>query len=575
MVHSRCFHQPRRSRPDHKHHGAVAARPILRRRSRPIRGADGQWRPQAVCAREGALPPATRGREPQLRRGWAAEGVPAHRPRRYRHRNRAGGSRVIDGTKGVRSTLLELNGKSFEAVVIGGGINGAASANRLAGAGYEVLLIDAGDFGSGSSSRSSRIMHCGLNYLAAAADATTIRSKISNVALAGQMMRERRRLRSVMGRRISPHTFYIPLRAGDPVAPWKYDLAFAVLNALSGWDSTLDYRRYRQDELGHIGITRYLGGGLTGLAAFTEYVFDWPERICVDHVLDAAAYGAMIRNYTELVAAHSGDGRWRVTLADRQGEAGTAEIDAKLLLNLAGPGSDLVHAACGLSDSRTVTPNKGCHIAVRLPEEFRGAGVISRNELGHLFLCVPWKNFHILGPTETPLKGFVRDPVAGEEDVASILDQANATLPSLGLTKSDVMFAWAGLRPATYDPGNPRGSWRRTIYEHLTRDNAPMVSVSWGRLADHSFTASDMLARARKYLGPRQRRARWSEQSVQDMPGSVEDILFRRTGVGWSADLGLSEAARAAAELQGGGSSAEKLVAGYIKMLAERFGYED
>lgn len=224
-------------------------------------------------------------------------------------------------------------------MVIGGGINGAASANRLAGAGYEVLLIDAGDFGSGSSSRSSRIMHCGLNYLAAAADATSIRSKTSNVVLAGQMMRERRRLRSVMGRRISPHTFYIPLLAGDPVASWKYDLAFAVLNALSGWDSTLDYRRYRQNELGHIGITRYFGGGLTGLAAFTEYVFDWPERICVDHAMDAAAYGAAIRNYTELVAAHSG--------------------------------SDLVNAACGLSDGRTVTPNKGCHIAVRLPEEFR------------------------------------------------------------------------------------------------------------------------------------------------------------------------------------------------------------
>lgn len=475
----------------------------------------------------------------------------------------------------MRSTLLELNGKSFEAVVIGGGINGAASANRLAGAGYDVLLIDSGDFGSGSSSRSSRIMHCGLNYLAAAADATTIRSKISNVALAGQMMRERRRLRSVMRRRISPHTFYIPLRAGDPVALWKYDLAFATLNALSGWDSTLDYRRYRQNELGDIGITRYFGDGLTGLAAFTEYVFDWPERICVDYSLDAAAHGAMIRNYTQLVEAHSAGGRWRLTLADGRGETGTAKVDVKLLLNLAGPGSDLVNAACGFSDSRTVMPNKGCHIAVRLPEQFRSAGVISRNELGHLFLCVPWKNFHILGPTETPLKGFVREPVADEKDVTSILDQANVTLPRLGLTKRDVMFAWAGLRPATYDLGNPRGSWRRTIYDHLTRDNAPMVSVSWGRLADHSFTAADMLARARKYLGPRQSRARLSAQSGQDMPGSVEDILFRRTGAGWSADLGLSEAARAAAELQGGGKSSEELVTGYIKMLAERFGYED
>lgn len=491
----------------------------------------------------------------------------------------------------MRPALSDLHGRSYDVVVVGGGINGTATAHRLSAAGYDVLLIDRADFGSGSSGRSSRIMHCGLNYLAAALDARGLRAKLSNVALARKMMRERARLLASMPERIRAQTFYIPIRSGDPIGPRQHDVAFHALNLLSGWDSTLRYRRYRRPELGGLGIARYFGDRLVGLASFEEYVFDWPERICVDFALAAAETGATIRNYTALAEARSTDGTWRISLRDTLTGGDTAEVGARLLANLAGPLADTVSAACGIAGRPTVTPNKGCHIAVRLPAEFRDAGLISRNGLGHLFLCVPWKDFHILGPTETIVDRPVEAVTADDGDVRSLLDQANAVMPALRLTEDDVLFRWAGLRPATFDAANPRGTWKRTIYDHATGDGAPLVSMSWGRLADHAFTAEDVLARTQRHLGARAGRdrrsaadraatgadaARTLDHIVRtEAPASIEDILFRRTGSGWSADLGLSEAGRAAEALAraAGGPRPGAAIDGYRAFLEKAFSY--
>lgn len=288
-------------------------------------------------------------------------------------------------------------------------------------------------------------------------------------------------------------------------------------------------------------------------------MFDWPERICVDFALDARRNGATVRNHTALVEGRAIGGRWRVSLRDELTDGETASVNARFLVNMAGPQCDAVNAACGVGGGPTVTPNKGCHIAVRLPAEFRDAGIVSRNALGHLFLCVPWKDFHILGPTETVVDRETKRVVADDGDVRSILDQANATLPGLRLTEADVMYRWAGLRPATHDPANPRGTWKRVIHDRSDGDGAPLASLSWGRLADHAFTAADILARVRRALGPRAMQGGracvlssdpdaecgldWLVR--EELPATLEDILFRRTGDGWSDDLGLSRAGRA------------------------------
>src|SRR5690606_21211218 len=107
--------------------------------------------------------------------------------------------------------------------------------------GYKVALIERSDFGSGSSSRSSRIMHCGLNYLASVLDAPTLKEKVNNLRLARSMMKERALLRKAFPDRLVPKTFVIPVRASDSIKLWQYDVAFSTLRALGGYDVPLNY----------------------------------------------------------------------------------------------------------------------------------------------------------------------------------------------------------------------------------------------------------------------------------------------------------------------------------------------
>src|SRR5262249_2079316 len=196
--------------------------------------------------------------------------------------------------------LSAIDGRSFDVAVIGSGINGSAAAVALTEAGYDVLLVDKNDFGSGSSSRSSRMLHCGLNYLALARDARALADKLGNVSLARKMMQQRASLFARLRGRLTPMTLHIPLRVGDPAKPWQYDLAFALLKSLGGYSLPLHYRRTQKSELPAHPLARYLSGDLVGIASFSELVFDWPERVCVDYAMKAAEGGATVFNYVAM-----------------------------------------------------------------------------------------------------------------------------------------------------------------------------------------------------------------------------------------------------------------------------------
>src|SRR5262249_36304324 len=145
----------------------------------------------------------------------------------------------------------------------------------------------------------------------------------------------------------------------------------------------------------------------------------------------------------------------------------------------------------------TVTANKGCHIAVKLPAAFAGQGIVCRNAIGHMFICMPWKGLHIIGPTETAVDGIAEPPKAGESDVEALLRAAERGMPGASIRQQDVLFQWAWYRPATFDPNNEHGSWKRKIYSKDARDDSALVSRSWGRLADHALAAKDIVGKVK------------------------------------------------------------------------------
>lgn len=485
-------------------------------------------------------------------------------------------------------SLPQLQGRSFDVAVIGGGINGSSAAKTLSAAGYNVLLVEQNDFGSGSSSRSSRLLHCGLNYLAMAKDASSIAAKLKCTIMARSMMQERARLFSALPGRARPKTLHIPLRTHDVVKPWQFDLAFAFLWSLGGYSVPLNYRRTTRQQLPSHPLTPYLGHDLVGIVSYSELIFDWPERLCVDHALAAASQGATALNYVTLVGAEKRSEGWHLRLQDTPSGDLKAEVTARAVVNMTGAWSDKVNRLADPDRTPTVTPNKGCHFAVKLPPAFKGIGVVNRNALGHMFICQPWNDFHIIGPSETAMAGPTNALQASDDDIDSLLREAGSVMPGAKLRREDLLFRWAGMRPATFEPGNPLGGWNKQFYINEASDSSPWLSMSWGRLADHAITSREILAHVAGRLGGPGARAvppavsaikpgdDLSFVTQHEGPLTVADVMFGRTGWGWSADLGRSKVAEISAALAMAlpGKKAEELVAEYQAYVAQNFGVE-
>ena len=137
---------------------------------------------------------------------------------------------------------------------------------------------------------------------------------------------------------------------------------------------------------------------LLGLAMFDEYRFEWPERICMDTVLDAERLGAVARNYTAVTAIKRAGEGWQLTLADQLQPGATANVRARIVLNMAGIWIDRVNASAGATARKYITGTKGAHIMVRLPPECADYGIATINRVNEPFYCFPWRGMHYLRP---------------------------------------------------------------------------------------------------------------------------------------------------------------------------------
>ncbi|PZO68306.1 MAG: FAD-dependent oxidoreductase [Paracoccus denitrificans] len=358
----------------------------------------------------------------------------------------------------TRSVIQTLDQTSCDVIVIGAGAVGCASARQLAGRGYRTLLVDRGDIGAGTSSRSSRMLYSGLGYLAARYPLWQMPFRpadmIQRLTYTREVMRCRAELVRDMPGHLTKHRFHYPFRKGDRYPPWLVDLGFRIVAALDGWRVPLAYRRLPPAEAAdQSALAAALGGPLRGVGVFDEYMYAWAERICVDTALDAQARGATIRTYTEVTGiSRDGDG-WSVTLAERAPEMrGSATVRAPIVVNAAGPWIDRVPGG-GTGTKRRVVGVKGVNVMVRLPDSFRGQGLEAFSTKGEPYYVFPWREHHFIGPTETHVTDDPEDVRVEDHEVDYILSEANHLFPDLKLTRADVLHCWCGVRPTSSRDG--------------------------------------------------------------------------------------------------------------------------
>jgi len=491
----------------------------------------------------------------------------------------------------MRPSLSQLDGRSFDVVVIGAGVNGASAAQHLAAAGYATLLVDKGDYASGSSSRSTRLLHCGLRYLAPGKSLLDFVRHPSQAVVALRMarlaMEARRQFVQTAPERTRELQFHFPIWRGGQYKPWQVRLALKLLAALAPGDVPLENRVLAPAEAKRVPLVAGLRDWdrLQGVAAFREYQFEWPERICMDAVLDAERMGATTRNYTAASGlVRSGD-EWRITLGDSITSASpppTAIVRARAVLNTAGIWIDRVNrAAAGSAKApgRKILGTKGVHIMVQLPPDCAGTGIATLNRLSEGFYCVPWRGMHYFGPTETVYDGNIDEIRPEEDEIEFLRAEANHLLPGLGLKRSDILFAWAGVRPLTWDPALPEGKRSREVHDLEAEGMPGVYALTAGPIMTHRSAGAELTEAVAKRLKP-SRAAQtisyaarlypenqnsppllddYAAIKLADLTFAAEhehvtnlvDLLFRRADAGWTRTMGHDAAERAARTVAG------------------------
>ena len=479
--------------------------------------------------------------------------------------------------------LTTLDGMHFDVAIIGAGINGASAAQHLTAAGYRVLLVDQGDFANGATSRSSRLLHCGLRHLASGSSFWTSLLRpdrlLRSMSTARDDMLARDDIVDTIPHRLKPISFCLPIYTDDTYAPWHMDVAFSALRLMSPFGVPLDYRRYQPEKLEHIPFGSWIRdpAKLKGVAVFREYLFDWPERIALDALFDARRMGARVYNYTRVDGLEriEPDGHWRLSLCvvpeeDKSASASNqaVQVTADLVLNLSGAWVDKVIQKTGVQIETKCAAIKGIHIAVRLPDEFADWGLFTYNSIGQPLYCLPSNGIHYIGLTRTVFDGDVAGVSASDEEIDWMIAETNRCLPKLAITRADILFSWAGVNPLTRDPGESLGSREIKIHD-LAHDGLPgMLALTGGPIMTHRRVANRIVRAVSKRLAPtcspQELSFQWTDHQAEqntpgiesstfrvsraavtrcardEQPGCLADLLMRRLGAGWASDQGLA-----------------------------------
>ncbi len=407
--------------------------------------------------------------------------------------------------------LAGLDGAALDAVVIGGGMAGAGVARDLALRGASVALFEKGDFASGTSSKSSKLIHGGLRYL-----------ELGDFKLVRESLREKRTLERLAPHLVRPLPFLVPIYRGAPrglitvrIGMWLYDL-------LTPGKTTERYRVLRPvDALTMEPSVR--AEDLRGAGYYFDDLLLYPERLCLENVLSAARHGARTFNYCEVeefVPGRRGiDGVKVRDLLSGQVQL----VRAATIVNCAGPWVDRVRAMAKVADRspRVVRTTKGIHCL--LPRMTDRAVYLSARDERMIFV-IPWREFSLVGTTDTDFEGDPDRLWATREEVTYLLEEVAKVLPDKRATFENVSYTYAGVRPLSFEPGAPAS---RVSREHKVIPEGPdgrFFSVTGTKLTCFRSLAEDVGNRVMRVLGRglAPRTARLTLDGVDEEVGKIE-----------------------------------------------------
>jgi len=386
-----------------------------------------------------------------------------------------------------RDALLQLADTEFDVLVIGGGVVGAGAALDAASRGLTVALVEGRDLASGTSSRSSKLVHGGLRYL-----------KQLNFSLVFEALRERKLILQTL----CPHLAR-PVKFIYPLEKTAWDRAYVgtgvgVYDLLGAGRGVPSHLRHLSKKSTLASFRSGKVGGIKGGIMFYEGQLD-DARHTMMISRTAASYNAAIATSAR-VTGFLRDGQRVVGAIVKDLETGhEIQVKAKTTVNAAGVWTDEIQQMLGGAGQFRVTASKGVHIIVPRDCIDSDTGLITETEKSLLFIIpCPWsEDFWVIGTTDTPWSLDLAHPAATSADIHYILDQANRLLEK-PLTTEDVVGVYAGLRPLLAGEEDQTSKLSR---EHAVVSPMPgLVIVAGGKYTTYRVMAKDAIDLAVRQL---------------------------------------------------------------------------
>jgi glycerol-3-phosphate dehydrogenase len=391
----------------------------------------------------------------------------------------------MEWTKGWRDRVWTDLNQDWDVVIIGGGITGAGILRQCVHSGLKVVLVEADDFASGTSSRSSKLVHGGMRYLRNA----QVRVTLESVTEREYLLKQGRGLINRLG-------FIYPILPGDHMPGWVFGAGLVVYDLMAHQWS---HRSYDNEDL------RELCPSLTALRMRGGYRFFDAQtddaRLVLRLLREAVSAGGLALNYARvesLLKTNSGQ-VCGVVLHDTSGESDRrTEVKGRVVINATGAWADTLRREVGKAPR--LRPIRGSHLVIpfqRLP--LTRAITFLHPTDGRAVFAIPWEGVVIFGTTDVDEdSNLVIDPSISAAEVGYLLTGLQKVFPAQGLTSADVTATFSGIRPVVNTGKlNPSKESR----EHVLWDENGLLTVSGGKLTTFRIMARDALKSVRRHLG--------------------------------------------------------------------------
>ena len=393
--------------------------------------------------------------------------------------------------------LQSLRSTQFDVLVVGGGVTGLGVALDAASRGLKVALVERDDFASGTSSKSSKLIHGGVRYL-----------QQGEVALVYEALHERHRLKRNAPHLVQTLPFMIPILKRDGVvsrkiaralgtALWMYDLT-------GGWRIGKFHRRLKADKaFTHLPTMdrQRLGSAYLYFDAMAD-----DARVCLALARTAKSYGAVVLNYTRVEKIlHNENGQASGAVVKPYDTEAFA-VDARVVVNAAGVWSDEVMTSDAGKNPDSIRPAKGVHLTVpwKMVRNDLAVVIPVPGDRRSLFL-VPWipnydgtYQYTYVGTTDTDYQGSIDDPQCTSVDINYVLKALNAAVMT-NISADDVTAVWSGLRPLVKSVNGEKISSRTADLSRrhkVSKSKSGVITIAGGKLTTYRKMAQDTIDEA-------------------------------------------------------------------------------